>query len=68
MIGKSGANIKKIKESTGARVVFPGNNDDDRELITIIGKKEAVEKAKAVLEASIKEIVNIICNFQDSLM
>lgn len=58
LIGKNGANIKKIRDSTGARIVFPSNNDEDREIITIIGKKEAVEEAKAQLEAYIKEIVS----------
>ncbi|XP_018320346.1 vigilin [Agrilus planipennis] len=60
LIGKNGANIKKIRESTGARIVFPSNDDEDRELITIIGKKEAVEKAKTYLEISIKDIDNIV--------
>nr|XP_022901402.1 vigilin [Onthophagus taurus] len=59
LIGKNGANIKKIRESTGARVVFPTSADDDHELITIIGKKEAVDAAKLQLEASIKDIDNI---------
>ncbi|KAJ8954741.1 hypothetical protein NQ318_011436 [Aromia moschata] len=57
LIGKNGANIKKIRDSTGARIVFPSNTDEDREVITIIGKKEAVEEAKAALEATIKDIV-----------
>ncbi|XP_023026265.1 satellite-binding protein 1 Dp1 [Leptinotarsa decemlineata] len=60
LIGKNGANIKKIRDSTGARIVFPSNSDDDREVITIIGKKEAVEEAKAALEATIKDIDNIV--------
>ncbi|GJQ75567.1 hypothetical protein Trydic_g17648 [Trypoxylus dichotomus] len=59
LIGKNGANIKKIRDSTGARVVFPTNDDEDNELITIIGKKDAVEQAKALLEASIRDIDNI---------
>ncbi|KAH0551211.1 vigilin [Cotesia glomerata] len=60
IIGRQGANIKKIRESTGARVVFPTDKDEDPEIITIIGKKEAVEKAKAELESTIKEIGNIV--------
>ncbi|XP_008546988.1 vigilin [Microplitis demolitor] len=60
IIGRQGANIKKIRESTGARVVFPTDKDEDQEIITIIGKKEAVEKAKAELESTIKEIGNIV--------
>ena len=59
LIGKNGTNIQKIRNSTGARVVFPTNTDEDRELITIIGKKEAVEAAKQQLESSIREIVSI---------
>ncbi|KAJ3649324.1 hypothetical protein Zmor_021075 [Zophobas morio] len=60
LIGKNGANIKKIRDSTGARIVFPSSTDDDREIITIIGKREAVEEAKAALQATIKDIDNII--------
>jgi polyribonucleotide nucleotidyltransferase len=60
LIGKNGAKIKKIRDSTGARIVFPSSTDDDREIITIIGKKEAVEEAKAALQATIKDIDNII--------
>lgn len=58
LIGKNGANIKKIRENTGARIVFPTDKDEDKEAITIIGKQEAVEHAKAELEAIIKEIVS----------
>lgn len=38
--------------------MFPTNADEDSELITIIGKKQAVEQAKTLLEASIKDIVS----------
>nr|CAI5828480.1 unnamed protein product [Callosobruchus analis] len=60
LIGRHGANIKKIRDSTGARIVFPSNTDDDLEVITIIGKKEAVEEAKDKLMAMIKDIDNIV--------
>ncbi|CAG9761158.1 unnamed protein product [Ceutorhynchus assimilis] len=60
LIGKSGANIKKIRDATGARIVFPSNTEEDREIITIIGKKESVLEAKKQLEAMIKDIDNII--------
>ncbi|XP_059485488.1 vigilin [Neocloeon triangulifer] len=60
LIGRNGVNIKKIRDSTGARIMFPTDKDDDKEVITIVGKKEAVEKAKAELEATIKEIDNIV--------
>jgi hypothetical protein len=53
-IGKKGASIKKICDSASART----NDDKDKEVITIIGKKEAVETAKQQLEAIIKEVNN----------
>ncbi|XP_075236995.1 satellite-binding protein 1 Dp1 [Lycorma delicatula] len=60
LIGKNGANIRKIRESTGCRIIFPSEQDEDQELITIIGKKESVKQAKEELEAAIKEIDNIV--------
>lgn len=58
LIGKKGASIKKIRDSTGARIIFPTNDDKDKEVITIIGKKENVETAKQQLEAIIQEVNN----------
>jgi len=43
--------------------MFPTDKDDDKEVITIVGKKDSVEKAKAELEATIKEIVRF-CSYQ----
>ncbi|XP_063232691.1 vigilin [Bacillus rossius redtenbacheri] len=60
LIGKNGLNIKKIRDATGARIVFPTDKDEDKEAITIIGRQDAVEKARAELEATIKEIDNIV--------
>ena len=37
--------------------MFPTPNDDDKELITIIGKKEGVEAAKQELLKAIKDLV-----------
>lgn len=59
LIGKNGASIKKIRDTTGARIIFPSNHDEDREVITIIGKEENVLAAKAQLELIIKDIDNI---------
>lgn len=59
LIGKNGGNIRKIRDATGVRIVFPVDGDEDKELITIIGKKESVEEAKAKLEAIVKDIDNI---------
>ncbi|XP_068144217.1 LOW QUALITY PROTEIN: vigilin [Drosophila tropicalis] len=55
LIGKNGASIRKIRDATGARIIFPSNEDTDKEVITIIGKEESVKKAKEQLEAIIKE-------------
>lgn len=59
LIGKNGASVRKIRDTTGARIIFPNSNDEDKELITIIGKEEGVKEAKAQLEAIIKDIDNI---------
>ncbi|KAG8302743.1 hypothetical protein J6590_025018 [Homalodisca vitripennis] len=60
LIGKSGATIKKLRETTGCRIIFPSASDENQELITIIGKQEGVQKAKAELEAYIKDIDNVV--------
>merc|ERR1712223_1149529 len=60
LIGRAGCHIQKIRDDTGARIIFPGSGDADRESITIIGTKEAVAKAKADLEARILELDNIV--------
>lgn len=60
LIGKNGASVKKIRDNTGTRIVFPSSNDEDKECITILGKEENVLAAKAQLEAIIKDIDNIV--------
>merc|ERR1711970_25660 len=60
LIGRQGIHIQKIRDQTGARIIFPGSNDADRESITIIGTKEAVAQAKVDLEQKIKELDNIV--------
>lgn len=60
LIGRGGTNIKKVREKTGARVIFPTDQDHDPELISIIGRKEAVEQAKVELEALIQNLDNIV--------
>ncbi|XP_046965375.1 vigilin [Vanessa cardui] len=59
LIGKSGANIKKIREQTGARIVFPTEKDEDKEAIFIIGREEQVEAARKQLETAVAEISNV---------
>lgn len=60
LIGKNGATIRKLRDTTGARIIFPSDKDDDKEIITIIGKKEQVAAARTSLEATIKELDNIV--------
>uniref|UniRef100_A0A4D5R9H2 Vigilin n=1 Tax=Scolopendra viridis TaxID=118503 RepID=A0A4D5R9H2_SCOVI len=60
LIGRNGTNIKKVRDKTGARIMFPSEKDDDRELIIIAGRKDAVEQAKAELEALIKDLDNVV--------
>lgn len=55
--------ISQIRESTGARILFPNEKDEDKELITIVGRKEAADKAKSELEAAIKDIVRCTWHF-----
>ena len=43
---------------TGTRIVFPSESDKDCEIITIMGKKEDVERAKEQLEKLIKDLVS----------
>ena len=61
LIGRNGANIRKIRELTGARIVFPtdseANSMKERDIITIVGREESVKKAREELENRIKELV-----------
>merc|ERR1719233_507199 len=59
LIGRQGINIQKIRNETGARIIFPSSDDADRESITIIGTQESVGKAKSDLLLKIKELDNI---------
>lgn len=47
----------QVRESTGARIIFPSKDDQDQELITIIGTKEAVATAKEEILTLIKDLV-----------
>ena len=48
---------------TGARIVFPSdseaNNTKERDVITIVGREDAVKKAREELENRIKELVSV---------
>jgi len=58
LIGKNGASIRKMNEETGARIMFPGDKDDNKETITIMGKKDQVANAKKKLEEAIAQFEN----------
>lgn len=60
LIGKGGGNIRKVRDSTGARIIFPTQEDKDQELITVIGTEEAVAEAQKELEALIKSLENVV--------
>ena len=60
LIGKGGLNVKQIRESTGARIMFPAAGDEKQDLITIVGKQDAVEKAKQMLQQKVTELNNVI--------
>ncbi|KAK7093511.1 hypothetical protein V1264_007247 [Littorina saxatilis] len=60
LIGRGGSNIRKVRESTGARIIFPASGDTEQELITIMGKEEGVKKAKLELEKAIKDLDNVV--------
>lgn len=56
----------QFREKFDVRVIFPNTKDDDQETITIVGKKESVEKAKDDLLQSIKELASsFLCFSQD---
>uniref|UniRef100_A0A671T2Z1 Vigilin n=1 Tax=Sinocyclocheilus anshuiensis TaxID=1608454 RepID=A0A671T2Z1_9TELE len=63
LIGKGGGNIRKVRDSTGARIIFPTADDKDQELITVIGTEEAVAEAQKELEALIKSLDNVVEDF-----
>ncbi|XP_022244793.1 vigilin-like isoform X2 [Limulus polyphemus] len=59
LIGVKGANVKKVRQKTGARIVFPTNSDEDKETITITGHKEAAMEAKKILEDMMEDLFSV---------
>lgn len=57
LIGRGGANIRRVRDKTGARIIFPSPDDTEQELITIVGKEEAVRQAQKELENLVKNLV-----------
>jgi polyribonucleotide nucleotidyltransferase len=60
LIGRNGVNIQSVRDKTGARIIFPSEKDEDREVITILGTKESVAAAKIELESRIKDLDKVV--------
>lgn len=57
IIGKSGANISKIRQETGASVVIP-SDDSHSDEVRVEGRKEAVQQATADIMEMVKKMEN----------
>ena len=57
LIGRQNANIRSVQDKTGARIIFPREEDTNREVIVIMGTKDSVALAKKELEARINDLV-----------
>ncbi|KAM6909078.1 vigilin [Xenentodon cancila] len=60
LIGRGGANIRRVRDRTGARIIFPSPDDTEQELITIVGKEEAVHQAQKELEILVKNLDDVV--------
>lgn len=60
LIGKKRTNVKRIRDLTNTRIIFPPETDSTNENITIVGKKENVDKAKSEFEVMIVDISNVV--------
>ncbi|XP_022616433.1 vigilin-like [Seriola dumerili] len=65
LIGRGGANIRRVRDKTGARIIFPSPDDTEQELITIVGKEEAVRQAQKELESLVKNLDDVV---EDSMV
>ncbi|KAM4611304.1 vigilin [Polymixia lowei] len=65
LIGRGGANIRRVRDRTGARIIFPSPDDSEQELITIVGREEAVRLAQRELEALVKNLDDVV---EDSMV
>lgn len=50
----------QIRDLTNTRIIFPLETDSINENITIVGRKENVDKAKAEFEVMITDISNVV--------
>ena len=58
LIGRGGVKIREFMDKTGTRILFPHPDDADQDKITIIGKKDDVEKARKELEEHVASLVS----------
>ncbi|XP_051968611.1 vigilin-like isoform X1 [Xyrauchen texanus] len=65
LIGRGGANIRRVRDRTGARIIFPSTDETEQKHITIMGKEEAVRLAQKELETLIKNLDDVI---EDSMV
>ncbi|CDW54567.1 General transcription factor 3C polypeptide 2 [Trichuris trichiura] len=57
LIGSGGSRIKKMREAhPGVRILIPRQQDEDKDTIHVVGKKEEVLKVKKQLDDWIKEL------------
>ena len=57
LVGHKGNNINALRDKFNVRILFPNKDDNNNaDIITIIGKKENVKLARTELEASIKKL------------
>ena len=59
VIGKGGANIRRIRDETDTRIDLPDSTTDS-DMITITGKKENVVKAVEAIQQIQSEMANIV--------
>uniref|UniRef100_A0A674CR57 High density lipoprotein-binding protein n=1 Tax=Salmo trutta TaxID=8032 RepID=A0A674CR57_SALTR len=60
LIGKGGVNIRRVRDRTGARIIFPSPDEPEQELITIVGREEAVRLAQKELETLVKNLDDVV--------
>lgn len=65
LIGRGGVNIRRVRDKTGARIIFPSADDAEQELITIVGKEEAVRHAQKELECLLKNLDDVVEDTMD---
>ncbi|CAF0968591.1 unnamed protein product [Brachionus calyciflorus] len=59
LVGRKGTNVNTLRDKYNVRILFPNssqNNQESSDVITIIGKKENVQKVRAELEETVKSL------------